>query len=71
MGIGGGDAGLVAALGGIGTAAILQTATVFGFNLPLNNLASDGQVFNSNFTVSMSGLLTPIGILGFARRARR
>jgi hypothetical protein len=60
VGIGGGDAALVAALGGIGTGVLLQTATVFGFDAPLNVLAGDLQVFNSNFVASMSGLLTPL-----------
>jgi hypothetical protein len=92
LGISGGDAALVAALGGVGTGVLLQTATVFDFNAPLSVLAGeDLQVFNSNFVASLSGLLTPlesapvvpepstallvggglIGVLGFARRARR
>jgi hypothetical protein len=60
VGISGGDAALVAALGGVGTGVLLQTATVFGFNAPLNVLAADLNVFNDSFVASMSGLLTPL-----------
>jgi len=60
VGITGGDAALVAALGGIGTGVLLQTATVFDFNAPLSVLAGDLQVFNSDFQASMTGLLTPL-----------
>jgi hypothetical protein len=57
----GGDELLVDALGGTGGQAnLLLTASFFGFNPPLASLALDGNVFNSDFNVSLSGTLIPI-----------
>lgn len=57
----GGDATLVTALGGTGGQAnLLLTASFFGFDPPLAGLASDGNIFNSDFNVSLSGTLIPI-----------
>jgi hypothetical protein len=57
----GGNAALLEALGGMGGQAdVLLTVTVGDFEDPLNVLASDGQVWNSNFSVSFSGQLIPL-----------
>jgi hypothetical protein len=58
----GGDAALVNALGGagLGQADILLTASVFGFSPDAASLLADGEIFNSNFSVSLSGTLTPL-----------
>lgn len=59
--IAGGDGALVNALGGVGGQAnLLLTASVFGFSPAILGLASDGNIFNSNFTVSLSGTLIPL-----------
>ena len=58
----GGDADLVNALGGVGLgqADILLTASVFGFSPSAATLLADGEIFNSDFAVSLSGTLTPL-----------
>ncbi len=58
----GGNADLVAALGGMNAVAdLLVLASFSGFNPPLAGLALDGNVYNSNFNVSLSsGTLIPI-----------
>jgi hypothetical protein len=58
----GGDANLVNALGGagLGQADILLTASVFGFTPSAADLVADGEIFNSDFAVSLSGTLTPL-----------
>ena len=58
----GGDAALVNALGGagLGQADILLTASVFGFSPDAAALLADGEIFNSDFSVSLSGTLTPL-----------
>jgi hypothetical protein len=57
----GGDLNLVNALGGTGGQAnLLLSASIFGFNPPLSSLAGDGNIFNSDFNVSLSGTLIPI-----------
>jgi hypothetical protein len=57
----GGDVNLVAALGGMGGQAnLLLTASLFGFNPSLSSLAGDGNIYNSDFNVSLSGTLIPI-----------
>lgn len=63
----GGDANLREALGGAVNVAgtLLLSASVFGFNAPLANLAADGNIFNSDFTVSLSGTLIPISASAF------
>ena len=58
LGIEGGNAALVAALGGVG-AGVDLTATMFDFDPSLATLVASGQIFDSNFIVSMSGLLVP------------
>jgi hypothetical protein len=51
----------VDALGGVGGQAnLLLTASFSGFNPSLAALAFDGNIFNSNFNVSLSGTLIPI-----------
>lgn len=56
----GGDPNLVAALNGVGAKANLSlTALVSAFDPKVNALASDGNIYNSNFSVSLSGTLTP------------
>ena len=59
LGIEGGHAALVAALGGVG-AGVDLTATMFDFDPSLAALVASGQIFDGNFIVSMSGLLVPI-----------
>lgn len=56
----GGDPGLVAAIGPSGEADLYLTATLFDFDPRLNVLASDDNVFNTDFSVSLSGTLVPI-----------
>jgi hypothetical protein len=57
----GGDPSLIAALGGMGAQAnLLLTGSIFGWNPSLNHLASTGNLFDSNFTVSLQGTLIPI-----------
>ena len=57
----GGDLNLVNALGGLGgEAELLLTGSIFGFSPKLNALANDLNIFNSSFTVSLSGTLIPI-----------
>lgn len=57
----GGDSDLLNALGGAGGQAnLLLTAGFFDFNASLASLASDGNVFNSNFMVSLTGSLQPL-----------
>jgi len=57
----GGDLNLVNALGGTGGQAnLLLSASFFGFNPPLADLAIDGNIFNLDFNVSLSGTLIPI-----------
>jgi hypothetical protein len=57
----GGDGQLVNALGGVGGQAnLILTAGVFNFVPSLASLASDGNVYNSNFSVSLSGTLKPL-----------
>jgi hypothetical protein len=50
----------VAAIGPSGQANLLIDGTIFDFNMPLDNLAKDGNVFNTSFTVSLSGTLIPL-----------
>jgi hypothetical protein len=66
--IAGGDADLVNALGGIGAnALLLLDQTLFGFTPALLNLLGvntvpptyDGNAWNSNFTVSLTGTVAP------------
>lgn len=64
----GGDAMLVNALGGagIGQADILLAASVFDFSPSILTLVGgDGEIFNSNFGVSLSGTLTPLNSAPF------
>lgn len=57
----GGATNLLAALGGVGGMANVQLqATAGDFSPLLNSLASDANVFNSSFTYSLSGTLTPL-----------
>jgi hypothetical protein len=59
----GGDPNLVAALGGsgVGQANLLMTFSAFDFDpLPAVLLAPDNVLFNSNFTLSLSGTLIPL-----------
>jgi hypothetical protein len=56
----GGDPNLVAAIGPGGAANLLLDGTIFGFDPPLSSLAGDLNIFNSSFTVSLSGTLIPI-----------
>jgi len=57
----GGATNLVNALGGTGgTANLFLTAQVFSFDPSLASLGSDGNVWNSNFNVSLSGTLIPL-----------
>jgi len=57
----GGDAQLLNALGGAGGQAnLLLSAFLSNFAPPLGGLALDGNIYNSNFTVSLSGTLVPL-----------
>ncbi len=57
----GGNGQLVNALGGVGQKATLfLSAQLSNFAPPLGGLALDGNIYNSNFTVSLSGTLTPL-----------
>jgi hypothetical protein len=58
----GGDGQLVDALGGagMGQANLLLTAQLSNFAPVLASLAVDGNIYNSNFTVSLSGTLIPL-----------
>jgi hypothetical protein len=63
----GGEANLVAALGGagVGQANLFLSAILDEFAPPIANLAADLQVFNSDFLVSLSGTLTPLNPVAF------
>jgi hypothetical protein len=52
----------VNALGGagVGQANLLLTAQLSDFNPTLSNLALDGNIYNSNFNLSLSGTLIPL-----------
>lgn len=59
----GGDPDLVDALGGIGLNGVAQleiSMAAFDFLPLLSNLASDGNVWNTSFTVSLSGTVAPL-----------
>ncbi len=57
----GGATNLLTALGGVGGSAnVLLSVTVGDFAPPLNVLAGDGEVWNSDFSVSLSGQLIPL-----------
>jgi hypothetical protein len=57
----GGATNVLAALGGVGgNANVLLDVTVGDFAPPLANLASDGEVWNSDFSASMTGQLIPL-----------
>ena len=57
----GGDGQLMNALGGAGGQAnLLLTALLANFNPPLGGLALDGNIWNSDFNVSLSGTLIPL-----------
>jgi hypothetical protein len=63
----GGDPNLVAALGGagVGQANVLLTALLDSFDPTLATLISDGQVWNSDFDVSMTGTVIPLNASPF------
>jgi len=56
----GGDANLVAALGGTGAGAeIILSFSTFNFSPPLQNLVLSGNVWDQDFQVSLSGTVSP------------
>jgi hypothetical protein len=56
----GGDTNLVNALGGIGAGAeIILSFSAFNFAPELADLAADGNIWNSDFQVSLSGSVSP------------
>jgi hypothetical protein len=59
----GGDPTLVAAIGNLATLEL--TASVFGFNPPLNQLLADNIAGNENFFVEFSGTLRPVNPSAF------
>ena len=59
----GGDTNLVNALGGMAT--LLLTGGLFDFSPDLGALGGDGDFFNSDFTFSGSGILTPVSAAPF------
>jgi hypothetical protein len=61
-----GDTNLVNALGGIGAGAeIILSFSAFNFIPPLLNLAADGNIWSSDFTVSLSGSVSPFSASPF------
>lgn len=57
----GGATNLLAALGGVGGQAnVLLSATVGAFDPTLTTLAADGNVWNSDYSVSLTGQLIPL-----------
>jgi hypothetical protein len=56
----GGDANLVAALGGMGAGAeIILSFSTFNFSPPLQNLVLSGNIWDQDFQVSLSGTVSP------------
>ena len=56
----GGDADLVTALGGLGGTGVIEiSGGIFNFSPGLDVLLDDLNAFNSNFTFSGSGIITP------------